>query len=67
MATKKKEEIIGQILGSANEAAQPLIKKTTETASDYLYSHTIEELIKRLILSLPERRQKALEEWLKER
>lgn len=64
----KAEEVKGVVLGEANRRIVPvaseLASKSAEMAQDYIYSHTVEEVIKKLIVILPERRQKELLDWM---
>lgn len=62
---KKSKEVSGVVMGEATKRIVPLASKSAELAADYVYQNTVEEVIKRLIKVLPERRQKAIEDWLK--
>lgn len=62
---QKTKEVSGFVLGEATKHIMPIASKSAEMAADYVYENTLEEVIKRLIEVLPERRQKVLEDWLK--
>ena len=55
----------GNILGTTSKLAETAATQTAAAASDYVYEHTVEEIVKKLISILPESRKKALEQWMK--
>lgn len=64
----KEEAGIGDtdILGATSKLVEYSASKSAEVASDYIYANTVEELIKKLIGVLPERRKEVIIEWVNE-